>query len=87
MTPQVATPPQPAQAEGALFVRDTTSGNGLWYAQPSAPSNVPIWFNNGQALGTATDIPLQGDFDGDGKIDLATYNPDDGRLDHQRVDA
>ena len=74
MTPQIATPPQPAQAEGALFVRNTTSGNGLWYVQPSSPSNVPIWFNNGQALGTATDIPLQGDFDGDGKIDLATYN-------------
>ena len=51
MTPQLAIPPQPAQAEGALFVRDTTSGSGLWYAEPSSPSNVPIWFNNGQALG------------------------------------
>ena len=75
--PSEPAPPQqllPAQAEGALFVRDTTSGNGLWYAQPSSPSDVPIWFNNGQVLGTASDIPLQGDFDGDGKIDLATYN-------------
>ena len=46
----------------------------MWYAQPTAPSNVPIWFANGQSLGTETDIPLQGDFDGDGKMDLATYN-------------
>ena len=66
--------PQPAQSEGALFVRDSQSGSGLWYVQPTAPSNVPIWFTNGQALGTATDIPMQGDFDGDGKMDLATYN-------------
>ena len=29
---------------------------------------------NGQALGAATDIPMQGDFSGDGKDDLATYN-------------
>ena len=28
--------------------------------------------HNGQALGTATDVPMQGDFDGDGKMDLAT---------------
>ena len=74
MTPKLATLPQPAQAEGALFVRDSASGNGLWYVQPTAPSNVPIWFNNGKALGDAASVPLQGDFDGDGKIDLATYN-------------
>ena len=99
-TPKVPAEPAPPaaltrpQAEGALFVRDTTSGNGLWYAQPSSyakppttPSDVPLWFTNGQVLGTASDIPLQGDFDGDGKIDLATYNPDNGRVDHQRVDA
>ena len=37
--------------------------------------NVPTWFASGTALGAATDIPMQGDFDGDGKVDLATYNP------------
>ena len=68
------TPPVLAQAEAALFSRDA-SGKGLWYVQPTAPSNVPTWFASGTALGAATDIPLQGDFDGDGKVDLATYNP------------
>ncbi len=74
LTPGLTSPPQPAQAEGALFVRNTTTGAGDWYAQPTSTSNVPIWFTNGQALGAATDIPLQGDFSGDGKDDLATYN-------------
>ena len=68
------TPPVLAQSEAALFSRDA-SGKGLWYVQPTAPSNVPTWFTSGTALGAATDIPMQGDFDGDGKVDLATYNP------------
>ena len=67
------TPPVLAQSEAVLFSRDT-SGKGLWFVQPTAPSNVPTWFASGTALGAATDIPLQGDFDGDGKTDLATYN-------------
>ena len=67
------TPPVLAQSEAVLFSRDA-SGKGLWFVQPTAPSNVPTWFASGTALGTATDIPLQGDFDGDGKTDLATYN-------------
>ena len=70
------TPPTPqvlSQSEAVLFSRDA-SGKGLWYVQPTAPSNVPTWFPSGTALGTANDIPLQGDFDGDGKTDLVTYN-------------
>ena len=74
-SPAPTNPPQPAQSEAVLFERDSTSTNGLWFAQPSQTSNVPLWFANNQALGTANDAPMQGDFDGDGKIDLATYNP------------
>jgi large repetitive protein len=69
-------PPAPvyAQSESALYFRNAASGYGQWYVAPTMPSNIPVWFNNGVALGSANDIPLTGDFDGDGKADLATFN-------------
>ncbi|WP_168189494.1 Ig-like domain-containing protein [Paludisphaera borealis] len=69
-------PPAPvyAQSETGLFFRNSTSGFGQWYTIYTPPSFVPSWFPNGIALGSAGDIPLTGDFDGDGKADLATFN-------------
>ncbi|QEH39304.1 Proprotein convertase P-domain protein (plasmid) [Aquisphaera giovannonii] len=69
----LATTANPAQSQAALFVRGT-DGKGTWFALPSSPSNVPIWFTTGKAIGTSTDIPLQADYDGDGKVDLIAYN-------------
>ena len=52
----------------ALFQR-TTAGNLVWYIQGVPPAT-------GTSYGSATlSIPFQGDFDGDGKDDLAYYNP------------
>jgi len=62
-----------AQAESALYFRNTGTGYGQWFATYTPPSNIPIWFNNTISLGSAGDIPMTGDFDGDGKADLATF--------------
>ena len=34
----------------------------------------PFWFTSGTAFGPTNVVPFQGDFDGDGKADLAYYN-------------
>jgi hypothetical protein len=45
----------------------------LWYVKYSATTTyVPYLF------GIAEDIPTPGDFDGDGKADLAVFRPSDG---------
>jgi hypothetical protein len=62
-----------AQSESALYFRNSGTGFGQWFATYTPPSNIPIWFNNGVSLGSAGDIPLTGDFDADGKADLATF--------------
>ena len=73
--PPPPNPPQPAQSEAALFRRDA-SGKGLWFVQPASPSSVPTWFPPGTNLGAANDVPMQGDFDGDGRMDLVVYDLD-----------
>ena len=72
-------------SDPALFTRNTASNLMLWFVQPSGSS--PIWFSSGMAfpistqfptasgLPTANGVPFQGDFDSDGKTDLAFYDP------------
>ena len=51
------------------FFRRLTPTTGLWYVLNDASIN-------GKAFGSGTlDVPLTGDFDGDGKTDLALYRP------------
>ena len=49
--------------------------NGTWYIR-SAASNYAS--ENAYGWGMPTDIPLQGDFDGDGRTDLTVYRPSTG---------
>jgi hypothetical protein len=47
---------------------------GMWYVLPSAS---PGSYTSMQ-WGVATDTPATGDYDGDGKSDIAVWRPDDG---------
>lgn len=70
-------PPAPvaSPAQGALFYRNSANGLGQWFFKPAKPMNLPaFWGTNGMAMGSKNDIPLTGDFDGDGKADLAVFN-------------
>ena len=63
-------------SDPALYVRNTTTNQGQWLVQattPPAGTAPPIWFTSGMAFGPANAVPFQGDFDGDGKADLAYY--------------
>ena len=66
-------------SDPALYSRDTTTNQGLWLVQATTPAGggtpPAIWFSSGTAFGPANVIPFQGDFDGDGKADLAYYEP------------
>ena len=48
------------------------TGNGMWYVFTSQQTVY------GYQLGVGTDIPAQGDFDGDGKADLCVYRASTG---------
>ena len=63
-------------SDPALYDRNTTTNQGQWFVQattPPAGTVPPIWFTSGAAFGPANVVPFQGDFDGDGKTDLAYY--------------
>ena len=63
-------------SDPALYVRNTTTNQGQWLVQATTPpvgASPPIWFTSGYAFGPANAVPFQGDFDGDGKTDLAYY--------------
>ena len=63
-------------SDPALYDRNTTTNQGQWLVQPTTPAagTAPlIWFTSGAAFGPANVVPFQGDFDGDGKSDLAYY--------------
>jgi hypothetical protein len=64
-----------SQSQGTLYLRNTTSDLGQWYGWLTPPSYVSTWYVNGVAVGKSADIPLLGDFDADGKEDLATFRP------------
>ncbi len=68
-------------SDAALYSPDTTTNQGLWLVEntsqvPATPAPPAFWFTTGTAFGPAsTIVPFQGDFDGDGKADLAYYDP------------
>jgi len=66
-----------SQSQTILYKRNGATGYGQWYTQYTPPSWLPAWFPNGVSVGSATDIPIAGDFDGDGKNDLATFRSAD----------
>ena len=65
-------------SDPALYSRNTTTNQGQWLVQATTPpggATPPIWFTSPLSFGPANVIPFQGDFDGDGKADLAYYQP------------
>ena len=65
-------------SDPALYSRNTTTNQGQWLVQATTPPggvSPPIWFTSPLSFGPANVIPFQGDFDGDGKADLAYYQP------------
>ncbi|MDR2057175.1 MAG: FG-GAP-like repeat-containing protein [Dysgonamonadaceae bacterium] len=57
---------------------------GKWYISLSNYAGYPIFYGpyavNGCRFGTAVDMPLIGDFNGDGYDDMSLYRPDDNRI-------
>ena len=49
---------------------------GTWYRQPSPTGSSPTSLI--KQLGLAGDIPVPGDYDGDGKTDIAVFRPSTG---------
>ncbi len=72
MTP-LPTAPVASRAQGALFLRYPQTSFGMWYVKAAPPLNIPFWGLNGIAMGSMYDIPVTGDFDGDGKADVGAF--------------
>lgn len=56
-------------------VEPSAPGQAIWWR---LLSNFDYSFYEVDAWGIPTDLPVQADYDGDGKTDLATYRPADG---------
>jgi hypothetical protein len=63
---------RPVRDPGRLNEIDDT---GYWYIKLSTTNNTT---SLAQPWGLGTDIPVPGDYDGDGKADLAVYRPSSG---------
>jgi hypothetical protein len=63
------------KADIAVWRPDDDDGNGCWYILYAADD-----YENYDAIpwGVSTDMPVPGDYDGDGKMDVAVWRPDDG---------
>lgn len=64
-----------SQSQSTLYFRNEGTNDGQWFGWLTPPSYLATWYANGSRVGQAADIPLVGDFDSDGKEDLATYRP------------
>ena len=51
----------------------TVSGAGVWSIKRSSDNGLTE-----VQFGAASDVPVRGDFDGDGRNDLAVYRPSNG---------
>jgi hypothetical protein len=58
--------------DGDQIIDTALYSGGWWYVQGSLSGTIS------QPWGAASDIPLGGDFDGDGKADIAVFRPDAG---------
>jgi hypothetical protein len=54
-----------------VFPTSVGDATGTWYVIPSSDPGSPIV----QQWGTGGDIPVPGDYDGDGKTDMAVFRP------------
>ncbi|MFB3884287.1 MAG: FG-GAP repeat domain-containing protein [Thermodesulfobacteriota bacterium] len=63
-----------ADAMNDIAIYRTATGYGYWNIIPSSTPGAPYSYPRG----IPTDIPVPGDYDGDGKTDLAVWRPGDG---------
>ena len=78
--------PRRAAATSTATARRTSRSFGrrpaIWYIRNSS-ADTPASLHVGPARG---DIPVPGDYDGDGKTDIAVFRPVDGHLVHPEVE-
>jgi len=68
-----STPLPPITSAANLIVY--RPGNGFWYSLQSSSNFTTA---TARQWGISTDIPLPGDYDGDGTVDVAVYRPSSG---------